>query len=117
MGCPVENAISTGTCKSLLAERNLLNTNIIPLTFAPSTAAHDSIIKACLPKAADIIFEFLARRCKPGISQQFDKKDFDEYCAKVGFRIYSLKWFKSCFKQLVTTRLVKVERVFQGYGY
>ena len=94
-----------------------MNTNTIPLTFSPSTAAHDSIIKACLPKAADIIFEFLARRCKPGISQQFDKADFDEYCAKVGFRIYSLKWFKSCFKQLVTTRLVKVERVFYGHGY
>ncbi len=117
MRCPVESCNLYRNCKSLLAEIIILNTNIIPLTFAPSTAAHDSLIKACLPKAADIIFEFLARRCKPGISQQFDKEDFDEYCAKVGFRIYSLKWFKSSFKQLVKTRLVKVERVFQGHGY
>ena len=94
-----------------------MNTNTIPLTFSPSTDAHDAIIDYCLPKAADRLFKFLTRRAKPGTAQQFDKDDFDQHCIKVGRKPYSNKWFKTCFNKLVSTRLVRVEREFRGYGF
>lgn len=98
-------------------ERILLNTNTIPLTFSPCTEAHEALIDYYFPRAVGRIFKFLTRRAKPGTSQQFDKDDFDQHCIKVGRKPYSKYWFRKCFEQLVGTRLVQVERTFQGYGY
>ena len=98
-------------------ERILLNTNTIPLTFSPSTEAHDAVINYYFPRAAGRIFDFLTRRAKPGTSQQFDKDDFDQHCIKVGRKPYSNKWFKICFDMLVSIRVVQVERKFRGYGF
>ncbi|MGK7897693.1 MAG: hypothetical protein AB4372_29775, partial [Xenococcus sp. (in: cyanobacteria)] len=94
-----------------------MNTNTIPLTFSPSTEAHDAVINYYFPRAAGRIFDFLTRRAKPGTSQQFDKDDFDQHCIKVGRKPYSNKWFKICFDMLVSIRVVQVERKFQGYGF
>ncbi len=94
-----------------------MNTNTIPLTFSPCTEAHEALIDYYFPTAVGRIFKFLTRRAKPGTSQQFDKDDFDQHCIKVGRKPYSKYWFRKCFEQLVSTRLVQVERTFRGYGY
>ena len=94
-----------------------MNTNTIPLTFSPSTEAHEALIDYYFPTAVGRIFKFLTRRAKPGTTQQFDKDDFDQHCIRVGRKPYSKYWFRKCFEQLVSTRLVQVERTFRGYGY
>ena len=94
-----------------------MNTNIIPLTFSPSTEAHEALIEQHFPRAAGTIFRFLSRLGKPGTSIQFDKDDFNQFCDRTGRKRYCTYWFKKCFNDLVSTRLVQIERVFRGCGY
>ena len=89
----------------------------IPCTFSPWTEVHDLMIIFQLPPLAQKIYGWLTRRAKPGTIQEFDKADFDEYCRDKRDKPFSLRWFVTCFKMLLKTRLVRLIRQYRGYGY
>ncbi|MGK7899694.1 MAG: hypothetical protein AB4372_40280, partial [Xenococcus sp. (in: cyanobacteria)] len=94
-----------------------MNTNTIPLAFSPLTEAHDQIINYFLPPVAQKMYSWFTRRARPGTIQEFDKEDFDEYWRDIGRKPVSKQWFMTCMKMLYKTRLVKLVRKYQGYGF
>ena len=63
------------------------------------------------------MYSWFTRRARPGTIQEFDKEDFDDYWRGIGRKPVSKQWFMTCMKMLYKTRLVKLVRKYQGYGF
>lgn len=90
--------------------------NSIPLPFYANSQAHDEVLfKFKVPPAARLLYNWLMQTGKPGKTRDLHKEDFDEYCQKIGYRPLSTRWFTTCLKKLLSTRLIKM--VIRSYNY